>query len=214
MGTSLDGRSMKDEFKDSLYTKLPNLVLDFHGCKEEVFNRVLHSGESLLPNTNAYDWLGHGIYFWENSFSRAQEWASKRYKENGRVIGAILDLGNCLNFTDYSSLQYLKLGFNLLRARCELVGMPLPANQHGKSTIDFLERNLDCAVIQELHSFSADTNEFPSFDSVRGVFNEGIPPYPGACFWEKTHIQICVINPNCIKGYFKPLYINSEYPNL
>lgn len=45
----------------------------------------------------------------------------------------------------------------------------------------------------------------------RGVFTEGGPIYPNAGFVEKTHIQICIINPNCIKGYFAPLAYDEEY---
>ncbi|SEK41780.1 hypothetical protein SAMN05421740_101809 [Parapedobacter koreensis] len=43
------------------------------------------------------------------------------------------------------------------------------------------------------------------FDSVRGVFWEGNPLYPTAGFREKDHIQICIRNIDCIKGYFLPL---------
>ena len=34
-----------------------------------------------------------------------------------------------------------------------------------------------------------------------------------AGFAEKNHIQICVCNPNCIKGYFLPREIDMKYPN-
>lgn len=50
------------------------------------------------------------------------------------------------------------------------------------------------------------------YDSVRGVFEEGLEPYPGSAFKEKTHIQVCVRNPNCIKGYFAPILPNKKYP--
>lgn len=42
------------------------------------------------------------------------------------------------------------------------------------------------------------------FDSTRGVFTEGGPVFPGAGILEKSHIQICIRNPNCIKGFFLP----------
>ena len=45
------------------------------------------------------------------------------------------------------------------------------------------------------------------------IFWEGKPLYPNAGFAEKNHIQICVCNPNCIKGYFLPRGIDKEYPN-
>ena len=55
-----------------------------------------------------------------------------------------------------------------------------------------------------IHEYNENFKKQP-FDSVRGVFTEGKRPYPKAGFKEKTHIQICIINPNCIKGYFSPL---------
>ena len=42
------------------------------------------------------------------------------------------------------------------------------------------------------------------FDSVRAAFLEGEPLYPGSMFRKQNHIQIAVINPNCIKGIFLP----------
>jgi hypothetical protein len=43
----------------------------------------------------------------------------------------------------------------------------------------------------------------PPVDTIRGVFTEGQPVYPGAGFDEKTHVQIVVRNPFCIKGVFR-----------
>ena len=79
-------------------------------------------------------------------------------------------------------------------------------------TRDVLLRDLDCSVIEQIRMFKIDHNDNP-FDSVRGVFVEGDPPYPGAEFRAKTHIQICVCNPNCIKGYFAPKELNPDYSN-
>ena len=42
------------------------------------------------------------------------------------------------------------------------------------------------------------------FDTVYGYFQEGQDAFEGAGIKEKSHIQICVHNPNCIKGYFLP----------
>jgi hypothetical protein len=49
------------------------------------------------------------------------------------------------------------------------------------------------------------------FDSVRGVFWEGKELYPGAGFMERNHIQICLRNPNCIKGFFIPRAFDGKY---
>ena len=42
------------------------------------------------------------------------------------------------------------------------------------------------------------------FDTIRGVFTEGGPAFEGAGIQAKNHIQICIRNLNCIKGFFIP----------
>ena len=54
-----------------MYEKLPNLVLGFHGCDKSTYEKVLKNYENLKASDNTYDWLGNGIYFWENSYQRA-----------------------------------------------------------------------------------------------------------------------------------------------
>ena len=44
-----------------MYSILPNLVIAFHGCDEETFEKVLYHHEDLKPSNNSYDWLGNGI---------------------------------------------------------------------------------------------------------------------------------------------------------
>ena len=48
-----------------LYDTPPALIYGFHDCDRDVADRVLAGPEGLLPSENEYDWLGHGIYFWE-----------------------------------------------------------------------------------------------------------------------------------------------------
>lgn len=195
-----------------MYSKLPNLVLGFHGCDQSVFESVIYKGEFMKPSENTYDWLGHGIYFWEHNYQRALEWAQQSPKvDHPAVIGAVIDLGYCLNLTDSASTEYLKLGYQLLCAHCRLANIPLPANKKSVTSSDILLRDLDCSVIQELHDYCK-AHKQPDFDSVRGIFPEGPPPYPGSAFHEKTHVQLCIVNPNCIKGFFCPLEKQDTYP--
>lgn len=187
-----------------MYSVLPSFVLGFHGCDEEIGERVLSGKEHLQPSKNDYDWLGHGIYFWENNPERALEYAKllkahperrSRKIENPFVIGAVIDLGHCLNLTESKSINILKEGYELLAAVCNESKTPLPQNKG-------LLRNLDCAVINTIHEFYKSSGK-PAFDSVRGLFIEGEKVYPEAGFFKENHIQICVRNPNCIKGYFR-----------
>ncbi len=165
-----------------MYSNLPNLVLAFHGCDEETYKKVLYEHEPLLPSVNSYDWLGNGIYFWENSFPRAQEWAIAYCERNHRkypdkekkkpaVIGAVIALGHCLNLTDYGSSEVLKNGYEILAYELSLHGKELPVNRNVKGNSDLLLRELDCAVIQRIHQYNEELHN-KSYDSVRGIFIE------------------------------------------
>ena len=193
-----------------MYSTRPGLTLGFHGCDKTLVDDILLNRKTLNHSTNPHDWLGHGVYFWENSLSRAIHFANE-LKNNPRpntkspitvpaAIGAILNLGHCLDLIDLENLQLLKKGHKLLKS---LVGNAMPVNKAPVSGKDLLIRHLDCAVIEALHLFIKDEG-LPAFDSIRGVFWEGKPVYPNAGFKDKNHIQICIINPNCIKGLFLP----------
>jgi hypothetical protein len=160
--------------------------------------------------------LGHGIYFWENNPQRAFEWAvelEKRGKiKEPAVIGAVIDLGYCLNLLESNSIQLLKQGYEILCKSHENSNKAMPINRQIGNSIDLLLRDLDCAVIKTIHGFLEVSKEKP-YDSVRGMFMEGPEIYPNSGFREKSHIQICVINTNCIKGYFLPLKKDKYYPN-
>lgn len=192
-----------------MYSVLPSFVLGFHGCDEKIGENILSGKSHLQPSINKYDWLGHGIYFWENNPERALEYAkllkthperSRRKIENPFVIGAVIDLGHCLNLTESKSTNILKEGYELLVNTCRESETPLPQNKG-------LHRNLDCAVINAIHKAYGSS----AFDSVRGLFIEGEKIYPEAGFFKESHIQICVRNPNCIKGYFRVINPNPDY---
>ena len=104
-----------------MYSNLPNLVLGFHGCDLDTYKNVLYKHNKLRASHNSYDWLGSGIYFWENSLDRAEEWAASycsRYNKKHpdekpkepAAIGAVISLGHCLDLADYGSASILKTG--------------------------------------------------------------------------------------------------------
>lgn len=127
------------------------------------------------------------------------------------VIGAVIDLGYCLDLLDSEYLNLLKEGYYSLKETHEKYGLEFPQNLPLVKDGDLIKRNLDCAVIETIHQFNEDTNK-PEFDSVRGVFFEGKDLYENAGFKRNNHIQIAIRNPNCIKGYFIPRELDSKYP--
>lgn len=196
-----------------MYSVLPSFVLGFHGCDKNVGEDILMGKSRLLPSENIYDWLGHGIYFWENNPQRALDYAkiiqNNPVRSQGKinhpfVIGAIIDLGRCLNLMEAKSIGILNQGYELYAQSCRAAEFPLPQNKG-------LLRCLDCAVINMVHKFYSNEGK-PPFDSVRGLFLEGERVYDGAGFFKESHIQICVRNPNCIKGYFRVIEPDSDFP--
>lgn len=204
--------------KRGLYANRPNLTIGFHGCDQSVVDKVIAGKENLLASTNDYDWLGSGIYFWENNEERAMEWAVELSKRPGSsvkqpaVIGAIIDLGYCFDLTDTAYLKELKKSYDFALEFSRISGIPMPVNKTLGNSTDLLLRKLDCYVIQTTHRINREANK-RAYDSVRGVFWEGKPLYPNAGFAEKNHIQICICNPNCIKGYFLPRNVDEKFVN-
>lgn len=192
-----------------MYSTRSNLVLGFHGCEQSEQQKLLSDPSYLRSSNESFDWLGHGMYFWENSPQRARQWAEQK-KSAGTLkvpatIGAVIDLKRCFDLLDSGNINLLKSCYDLFSSDSDRLDNPIPKNEnHPKEKgNDKVLRYLDCAVIEYTHSFLKIKGEEP-FDSVRAAFIEGDPIYPGAGFNEKTHIQICIINPNCIKGFFIP----------
>lgn len=193
-----------------LYSTDPGLILGFHGCDAHVMRAVALGQTSLRSSINDWDWLGHGIYFWQNNYERAWEYACHPppgvHIREPAVIGAVISLGHCLDLSDKHGIDMTRRSFISLRTKIRSVGGVLPVNQNPRGqhgSRDRIIRRLDCAVISNIHRLISLAGEQP-FDSVRGIFHEGRRLYKGAGFHDKTHVQLCIRNPNCIKGYFVP----------
>ncbi|MDD2335330.1 MAG: hypothetical protein PHD01_01995 [Geobacteraceae bacterium] len=193
-----------------MYSSHPHFVLGFHGCDKSIADSVVSRQEpQLIASKNPWDWLGHGIYFWEQDPHRAFEWAcylrdnpnkmskGKKPIKDPTVIGAVIDLGRCLNLLNGKSIQLIDGTYKHLKQLFDKAEIPLPQNTKDA-------RFLDCAVINAFHMFATEFDEKPH-DTVRGMFPEGKTLYKKAGFRKKNHIQLCVVNPNCIKGYFYPI---------
>jgi hypothetical protein len=87
-----------------------------------------------------YDWLGDGVYFWDHNARRAFDFASevaKRPHPSGQkiktpaVVGAIIDLGYCLNLLDSRFIKAVSLGFVRDGNGCGPAGMATGKNPGG-----------------------------------------------------------------------------------
>ena len=165
-----------------------SFVLGYQGCERKVGEAILAGSDHVSVSKNVYDWLGHGAYFWENSPKRALGWAQFLAKHPPEpvkkirdpfVVGAVIDLGNCLDLTDAGALKIVRAGYEEFRRIMEQAGVPLPKNEPAiEGDVGLVKRHLDCAVVNFVHRLREGEND--PFDTVRGIFTEGGELYPGA----------------------------------
>jgi len=153
-------------------------VIGFHGTSVPNANRIFAEGFNL--SRNDYDWLGHGMYFWEHAPFRADEWARMRYGPAAAVVEAQIRLGHCLDLTDIRYTGIISRAFDGLREAYAKKGHPMPVNK-GKA------RRLDCLVINYVAEYV-----FPECETVRAPFLEGPPIFEGSALLSASHIQIVV----------------------
>lgn len=203
-----------------MYRKRPNLTIGFHGCDLSVRNDLVSNPDKVKKSQEKFDWLGNGFYVWENNYARAYKWAEDKQKRvkiiTPSVIGVIYQLDYCLDFTDSESIELLPVYYNLMKSDLALANKKIPENKDFPKDEyhDLIFRELDCAVIEYLHQKISEQiksdvettgfSDYRCFDTARGIFTEGGPVFEGAGIRSKNHIQVCIRNLNCIKGFFIP----------
>ncbi len=200
----------------------PQIVFGYHGCTRWVAERIYSGEQNDLKPTDSketYHWLGHGIYFWENAAERAAEWATKFGAKNlskthhgltkkdlePTVVGAIINLGKCLNLLDIGGHKTLQTVANKVHKHIDVLsGADFTNEPKWKHTLDNVIINVAC------------TNDDGSsrFDTVRGCFPEGDALFSGSHILSKTHIQVCVRNPASIIGYFRPKNLDEIFESI
>jgi hypothetical protein len=179
--------------------RYPRTVFGYHGTDPAVAERLFRGELALAdwrPSANEYDWLGHGIYFWEYGPERAREWAGK-----GGIVGALITLGECLDLTDVRDTDLLVEAYPTFVKEYRKRRRPLPENR-GK------RRDLDCAMINFLCTkVRRETGR--TIQTVRAAFLEGEPVFPGSAILRETHVQMAVRDVSCILGVFRPTGIPS-----
>lgn len=195
-------------------------MLGFHGCDLSVRDNLVINPDKVKKSQEKFDWLGNGFYVWENNLARAHQWAKDKQKrggiENPAVVGVIFQLDYCLDLTDAEFINILPVYYELMKSDLSVANKTIPQNKNlpKDKYHDLIIRELDCAVIEYMHQkideqIKSDYNikgysEYKHFDTVRGIFTEGGPAFEGAGIQSKNHIQVCIRNLNCIKGFFIP----------
>lgn len=192
-----------------------SFVLGYHGCDRTIAEKAISGSIDLLHSDKDYDWLGPGAYFWEADPFRALEWAREKHKRgqlnDPAVVGAVIDLRNCLDLVGREGLEQLRSAHTSFLKMRNDADLPIPENKSLKDrkAADQHLRYLDCAVIRHLHSIiesrsSNISDHIEPYDTVRGMFTEGKRLYKGSGLFAQSHIQIAVRRNACVLGLFRP----------
>ncbi|WP_255496282.1 hypothetical protein [Mucilaginibacter sp. FT3.2] len=101
-----------------MYDIRPNTIIGFHGCDASVADKLINHPDDIKISTEKFDWLGHGLYFWENNYTRAMQWAEEK-KARGKIItpavvGAVIQLGQCCDFLDSKFINMIQFYYEIM----------------------------------------------------------------------------------------------------
>ena len=157
------------------------VVVGYHGTSDQAAQAVVRDGFRL--SQNSYDWLGDGVYFFQDALIRAWEWADAHHPDEPAVIGAELDLIGCMDLLDAAWNPLLSDAHDAYIRLLKESGRTPPAQTGGAHPLDREVINYAIEVISR-HGIE--------ITCVRGAFVEGRPVYPDSALYDRTHVQISV----------------------
>jgi hypothetical protein len=173
-------------------------IYGYHGTSKTKAINIQQNG--FVASDNDYDWLGTGIYFFQDAPIRAKQWASQQHPEDPTVIRALIRLDNCIDLFDITWQPLLKHIYNSFRERYRSINRPLPKQNPDSRSERLRQRSkahrLDCAFLNYSIEFLALLGQ-PA-DSVRAVFMEGERLFPDSAIFDLAHVQVAIRNPALI----------------
>ncbi len=156
-------------------------VRGYHGTHMSYASDILKDG--FRASENKLDWLGDGIYFFQDSSQRAIDWAKKLHTVEWAVVKADISLTGCMDLLDKSWFATLEDAHDLLVARHRALGLKFPTQEDGAHGMDRLVINAAVDIL---------AGKGMNIRSVRSIFQEGRPAFPGSALFDRSHIQIAV----------------------
>ena len=156
-------------------------VHGYHGTKRACVGPILTGG--FKASGNEYDWLGDGVYFFQDAPVRAWEWAKKHFGKEAAVVGSLIRLDSCMDLLDIEWSSTLAHAYNVFLAQLKKAGLCLPVQTSGA-------HRLDRAVVNYAVGALAESGTI--IKVVRSAFAEGAPAFPGSALFDRSHIQLAV----------------------
>lgn len=167
-------------------------VTGFHGTSTTAADSIVQNGFKV--SRNEYDWLGDGVYFFQDAPQRALEWAIKHHGTSAAVVGSVIRLAGCIDLLDIRWFQMLNETYDSFLQRLKNAGIPLPVQTSGAHRLDRAVINYAAGVLG---------SQGTVVRSVRAAFAEGAPAFPGSALYDRTHVQIAVRDVSLIENVWR-----------
>ena len=180
-----------------LFVDYHRTIVGYHGMRLDKALAVVSGHEELEPSRTGYDWLGHGIYFWEYGPKQAWQWARQRHPgEEIAVVAAMIRLGNCLDLVDPDNTRMLRGLYDRMMTEMKVTKRRVLHNVRSR-------KYLDCQVMEYVYNTLKESGEY--VDSARAVY---VPSgsekqkriWPSSWMSYDTHLQVCIRNTANIVG--------------
>ena len=156
-------------------------VLGYHGTSSSMNESILNEG--FLFSKNIYDWLGDGIYFFQDGPQRAWEWAVEHRGDNAAVVGAEIRLINCLDLLDTKWTTFLTEVYDNYIKYIKAADLVRPKQTSGAHRLDRDVINYAVGVLVQ---------QGIEIGCVRAVFIEGQQVFSDSALYGLAHVQIAV----------------------
>jgi hypothetical protein len=156
-------------------------VYGYHGTTIQAATSILREGFRF--SRNEYDWLGDGIYFFQDAPTRAWEWATTHYGVEAAVLGAVIRLEDCMDLLDIQWAPVLAEAYDAFLTQLKRVQMSIPRQTSGAHRLDRAVINYAIGILAE---------QGIVIRTVRGAFSEGSPVFPRSALFDRAHVQIAV----------------------
>jgi hypothetical protein len=160
-------------------------VYGYHGTSRENAESILRNG--FRSSNSGGDWLGAGVYFWQDAPKRALEWAKEKHPESPVVV-----IRSSIRFEEGKTMDLLDTDWfpTLIKAYDEFLlqfNRSVPTQDIKKSHIHALDH--------EFLNYISDVinKEKPGKIAViRAAFTGGKPIFNSSAIHNLSHVQIAV----------------------
>ena len=164
-------------------------VYGYHGTTTHAAASILREGFQI--SRNAYDWLGDGVYFFQDAPARAWEWATTHHGTEAAVIGALIRLEDCMDLLDIQWAPVLAEAHDAFLTQLKRANLPLPRQTSGAHRLDRAVINYAVGILAE---------QGVVIRAVRGAFSEGSPVFPRSALFDLAHVQIAIRDASLIEA--------------